>query len=156
MNLGVLNTSQLALGFWGRLTYPIQRIIEELNSTHDLEIKLSEEEIATMEADLEKRICGKEARSSEHWQQVRQAYVARKRTSQKAQTSYKSGGSEEAVGADLAALPAGQKEGELPAWEASWTGGHCIAIDAAADMLLEELDHEVQGGQEGEEMEEEE
>ena len=105
-----------------------------------------------MEANLEERIVGKERRSSEHWQQVRKAYVAFKRTSQKAQSSqYKSGGSAESVAADLAELPG--SAGAKQAAEASWTGGHCIALDTDADVVLEELDHEVQGGQEGEEME---
>ena len=145
VNMGILNCSQLCLGFWGEKTQPIVRIVELLNERHGLTIELSEAQLAYLDLDLKVRIKGREKRSSEHWQQVRRAYVARKRTSQASQAnqcSYMGGGGEGARAADLALAAAAGAA--AAANEIAWLGGRSIGILSEAEAQQAEAGHEEQ------------
>ena len=142
-NLGFLQTSQLAMGFWDGRPAAEKRqhtlhIIDVLNDVHKLGIEVSGEEVAHLHRDLESRIRRKELRSSERWQRVRKEYVAFRRTSQASQrqSSYMNGGSADALEADLVVdIPAAN--------ESDYLGGQFIGIHKDADGALEALDHEV-------------
>jgi len=102
--MGFLDWQELMLAFWGKRRDFRNELADKVKAELGVDVGLTEKDLAGFKADLEKRLGEKEARSGAHAREVRAAWRKKSvmsQADQRAAATYKTGGSEAAVDADL-------------------------------------------------------